>query len=243
MREMTQLGTNLTAYSRVANELRQLILAGELIPGERLPVEDDLAERFGVSRSTVREALRSLTSQNLAITIRGVSGGTFVNRPDPDQVSDLFGIGLGFLTVAEEVSVAEMMEARQLLEVPAARSAAHLRSPEQLERILESIHALPSIEAAPNFDANRGFHMRIVEAAGNRLLEVMTRPIFYVLHTRFLRDAAPRLFWRQVDAEHRRIGEAIELGDSDLAAAEMTEHLEHLHATYKTIDRQAGRST
>ena len=240
-RAMTQHDTN-PAYSRVANELRRLILDGELIPGEQLPVEADLAERFGVSRSTVREALRSLTTQNLAVTVRGVSGGTFVSRPDPDQVSDSLTTGLGFLTVAEELTVAELMQARELLEVPAAGSAARNRTAEQLERILGSLPARPGSDVAPTFDVNRGFHIRIVEAAGNRLLEVMTRPIFYVLQTRFLRDAAPKLFWRQVDTEHRRIADAIERGDPEVAAAEMAEHLAHLHATYTKIDRRAGRS-
>ena len=149
-RAMTQHDTN-PAYSRVANELRRLILDGELIPGERLPVEADLAERFGVSRSTVREALRSLTTQNLAVTVRGVSGGTFVSRPDPDQVSDSLTTGLGFLTVAEELTVAELMQARELLEVPAASSAARNRTAEQLERILGSLPARPGSDVAPTF--------------------------------------------------------------------------------------------
>jgi len=229
------------AYSRVAGELRKLILDGELMPGERLPVEVDLAEHYGVSRSTVREALRSLTTENLTVTTRGVTGGTFVNRPDTVQVSDSLTTGLGFLAVAEKLTVAELLEARELLEVPASKKAAEMRTPEQLERILGSLPAQAGPEVAPTFDTNVGFHVRIVEASGNRLLEVITRPIFYVLQTRFLRDAAPRRFWRNVDTDHRRIAKAIEGGDGDLAAKEMTEHLARLHTTYTKIDRQARR--
>ena len=229
------------AYSRLASTLRQLILDGELIPGERLPVEADLAEHYGVGRSTVREALRSLTTENLTVTTRGVGGGTFVNRPDTVQLSDSLTTGLGFLAVAEQLTVAELLEARELLEVPAAKKAAETRSPEQLERILGSLPAQAGRDVTPTFDKNVGFHVRIVEASGNRLLEVMTRPIFYVLQTRFLRDAAPKRFWRNVDTDHRRIAEAIAAGDGDLAAKEMTEHLAHLHATYTEIDRQTRR--
>jgi DNA-binding FadR family transcriptional regulator len=233
---------NQPAYRQVADGIRHLILTGDLLPGERLPVESELAVRFGVGRSTVREAIRSLTSENLTVTIRGVTGGTFVNRPEPDQVSESLMTGLDFLTVTEELSVAELLEARELLEVPAARLAGARRTEEQLERILAHLPTSPGDESSRSFESRRGFHLRIVEAAGNRLLEVMTGPVFYVLQTRFLRNEAPKRFWRRVDEEHRRIAAAIATGDADLAAEEMAEHLQHLRTTYGKIDRRAAGS-
>jgi len=193
------------AYSPAARELCRLIHDGELVSGERLPVEADLVGDFGVSRSTVREAFRSLTIQNLTATKRGVSGSTFVNRPDAVQGSDSLTTGLGFLAVADELTVAELLEAREMLEVPATRSAAQLRSTEQLERIFGLLRPRAGSDFAPTFDSNVGFHRRIVEASGNCLLEVMARSIFYVLQSRFLRYATPKRFWPQVDGERRRI--------------------------------------
>jgi len=233
---------NSPAYRQVADGIRYLILSGDLLPGERLPIESDLAARFGVGRSTIREAIRQLTAENLTVTIRGVTGGTFVNHPEPDQISESLVTGLDFLTLAEELTVDELLEARELLEVPAARLASERRTDEQLERILAQLSTGSDDELSPSFESRRGFHLRIVEAVGNRLLEVMTLPVFRVLQTRFLRDMAPQDFWRRVDQEHHRIAEAIAAGDADLAAEEMSEHLHHLRQTYGRIDLRAGGS-
>ena len=75
------------AYQVLADALRAKILAGELEPGRKLPIEPELSAQYGVSRSTVREALRVLASQNLIATTRGVSGGSFVAPPNPEQIS------------------------------------------------------------------------------------------------------------------------------------------------------------
>ena len=69
------------AYQTLADDLRAQIVAGRLRPGERLPTEPQLCARFGLSRSTVREALRLLASQHLIVTTRGVTGGSFVAQP------------------------------------------------------------------------------------------------------------------------------------------------------------------
>jgi DNA-binding FadR family transcriptional regulator len=233
---------NPPAYRQVADGIRYLILSGDLLPGERLPVELDLAVRFGVGRSTIREAIRLLTAENLTVTMRGVTGGTFVNHPEPDQISESLVTGLDFLTLAEELTVDELLEARELLEVPAARLASTRRTEAQLERILAQLPNGSNGKPSPSFESRRGFHLRIVEAVGNQLLAVMTLPVFRVLQTRFLRDEAPQELWRRVDQEHRRIAEAIAAGDADLAASEMSEHLQHLRQTYGRIDRRAGRS-
>lgn len=76
----------LPAYQQVANQLRELIMKGTLVVGERLPAEGEMALKFGVSRSTVREALRGLSSQSLVQTKRGVNGGTFVAEPSAEHV-------------------------------------------------------------------------------------------------------------------------------------------------------------
>ena len=86
------------AYQELANRLRDQILAGTFTPGDRLPIEPELSALYGVSRSTVREALRVLSSQNLVTTVRGVTGGTFVIRPEPDQISSYLQASFSLLT-------------------------------------------------------------------------------------------------------------------------------------------------
>jgi len=227
------------AYQQVAETIRSQILAGQLVPGNRLPVEGELAEAYGVSRSTVREALRSLASQGLVVTTRGVTGGTFVARPQPEQVSESLVTGIGFLTGAAELSVAELLEARELLEVPAAGMAAARRSEDQLAALRSALPDRPGTDLSPTFESNRNFHVLVLEAANNRLVEVMTRPVFEILQTRFLRDQAPRTFWKRVDTEHRSIFDAIESGDRISAEQRMLDHLHHLRRTYERIDKAA----
>src|SRR5205814_10463032 len=82
------------AYQLLADTLRAEITSGRLRPGDRLPAEPQLCERSGVSRSTVREALRLLASQHLIVTTRGVTGGSFVNRPSVADLADTVRNGM-----------------------------------------------------------------------------------------------------------------------------------------------------
>lgn len=225
-----------TAYQRLADELRDEILDGDMVPGDRLPNEGDLTERFSVSRSTVREALRVLTSQGFVVTTRGVKGGTFVAQPLPSDVGDSLIDSLQWLTLGDRITVAEMLEARELLEVPACGLAAQRRSAKDLSE-MESALARPDEDSSLSFESSRDFHVRIVQSSGNELLETMTRPIFVVLQDRFLRDRAPSEFWSQVAEEHQRIYQGIAAGDRLTAEYEMREHLRHLRVVYEQLDR------
>jgi GntR family transcriptional repressor for pyruvate dehydrogenase complex len=224
------------AYQQVAEKLRRRILGGELEPGQRLPIERDLAEQLGVSRLTVREGLRLLAAQRLVVTTRGVTGGSFVARPLSSDLGDSLAESLEWLTMADQITVVELLEARELLEVPASGLAAQRRSAEELAALGGALPDGPR-DLSPTFESSRSFHVLIVNASGNRLLETMTRPLFVVLQTRFLRDRAPKSFWKRVDEEHRSIYEAIAERDRLAAEYEMREHLKHLQRMYEQIDR------
>lgn len=225
------------AYQMVADLLRNKIVTGEMAAGERLPVEGDLGEQLGVSRSTIREALRLLSSQKLVVTTRGVTGGTFVAQPLPSEVSDTLTASLEWLTMAERVTVPELLEARDLLEVPAAGLAATRRTEAHLAELESSLLDTPTHNDQP-FKTTRSFHETIIKASGNELLETMTRPVFVVLQNRFLRDRAPKSFWSRVSDEHHLIHQAIESRDRLAAEYEMREHLHHLRRIYEQIDRR-----
>ena len=76
-------------FHRLSEDLRRRILAGDLALGDRLPSEPELALQYGVSRSTVREALRVLESQNLVVTTRGATGGSWINHPNREQIAEI----------------------------------------------------------------------------------------------------------------------------------------------------------
>src|SRR5919106_481354 len=224
-------------YQQVADQLRELILEGRINAGERLPTESELTEMFGASRSTVREALRILSSQNLIVTARGAGGGTFLSPPQPPAGCDILEASFGLLSESEHLTVDHLLEAREILEVPAAGLAAVRRTEEHLAA-LRSCFPVRAEDAsrAHLFEGNVRFHITIVEAAGNMVLPVITRPIFSVLRTRFLRDAAPPAFWKRVARDHREILAAIEAETEADARAQMERHLENLRPTYEEID-------
>lgn len=225
------------AYEELASVLRAQILSGELKPGDRLPVEPDLSARHGVSRSTVREALRVLSSQHLITTTRGVVGGSFVAHPQPDQISSYLETGLSLMTLFEGISVDHLLEVRSMLEVPAAGLAARRRDRGHLDELRATLFDPRSVSTEDLFPRNRSFHDVLLRMADNPLLGVVTQPVFRVLNERFLREAAPKRFWSQVDSDHRKIFAAVDAGDEAAARSAMHDHLGRLRTTYKRIDR------
>jgi GntR family transcriptional repressor for pyruvate dehydrogenase complex len=223
----------LPAYQQVANQLRTLILQGNLNPGDRLPNEAELSAHFGVSRSTVREALRLLASRDMVKTSRGVAGGTFVARISPDRVREYLETSLGLMTGAEDVSVQEMLEAREVLEVPASRLAATRAQKDSVEAMRRTVEReRASRGRGPKFEEHRNFHQLVVDAADNQLLSVMNEPVFAVLGARFLRPGVAPEFWERVDAEHEQIVEHIAAGDADGAGEAMRSHLRRIRPLY-----------
>lgn len=232
------------AYEQVAAQLRELIIRGEIAPGDRLPIEAELPALFGVSRSTIREALRALASQNLISTRRGVHGGTYVLKPEARQVRDYLEVSLGLMTVDDAMGIDDLIEVRELLEVPAARLAASRREQSHLDalRTLLDETSLPS-SAPRSYTDTRGFHEIILNATGNAMLEMVTRPIFGVLQTRIQRADAPAAFWSEVNDDHRQIADAVVAGDENAAAERMLRHLEHLRTQYGRLDRNLHHTT
>ena len=223
------------AYRQVADQLRTNIVTGVLIPGQRLPIEPELAKVFGVSRSTIREALGNLTSSGLVVTRRGVNGGTWVAVPSTDQIKGYLTDSIGLMMHAETLSDDGILEARLLLEVPVAGLAAERRNDDQLRRLANDLVRGKASEAEHR-SRGRSFHLTMLEAAGNPLLDLMARPIFDVLTTRFVARASSPAFWKKVNHEHRLIHEAVLVGDVKTAELTMHEHVHHLNSVYQKID-------
>src|SRR5580700_10851489 len=102
------MATSGVAYQMVAEALRQEILTGRLRVGDRLPSEGELGERFKVSRSTVREALRMLSSQRMISTTRGQGGGTTVAPIGATDVTEMLIDGIHLLAMGDHANVHEL---------------------------------------------------------------------------------------------------------------------------------------
>ncbi len=159
---------------RIADELRALIVTGELPDGESLGREPDLIERFGVSRPSLREALRILEAEGLITVERGVRGGVVAHEPDQRMTARTAALVLR----SRNVALADVFEARALLEPVAARKIATM--PGRARRpIVAALAALVDAEEEAIRDpkpfavANIRFHERLVAEAGNQTLSIV----------------------------------------------------------------------
>lgn len=220
------------AYQVLSDTLRARIMTGELQPGEKLPVEPELSAQYGVSRSTVREALRVLASQNLIATTRGVSGGSFVAYPNPEQISGYLEASLRLLAQADNLTIAQLAEARDLLEVPAAGLAAVRRSDGQLEELRGTLYDAADVTPAQAILLNKAFHSVLMRSTGSPLVEVLIQPVFEVIYDHVVGYAAPHGFWATLDDDHDRIFAAIAARDAVTAQEATRAHLRKLRPAY-----------
>lgn len=229
------------AYEQVYDQLRELIMSGKLARGERLPKEAVLARDFGVSRGTVREALRVLAAQSLIRTAKGAGGGSFVTLPAADHISEFLRLNISLLSESEDVSLDEFLEVRDLLEVFATKLAAERRRPEDLAVMQASVHQNPlSLTNEERFVMNKDFHSAVVTASRNTLLSISAQPIYSVLQTSLDRSKVAPSFYVHVNDDHREILEAIEAADPELARSRMHDHLLFLRKTYEKSWRKTS---
>lgn len=230
------------AYEQVYDQLRELIMQGELTRGERLPGEAALARDFGVSRGTVREALRLLAAHNLIRTAKGAGGGSFVTLPTVDHVSEAFQANIRLLNESRDVTAEEMLETRELLEPFAARMAAGRRSQEDLGRLRACIIDDPlELGTERQHVSNSAFHRALLEASGNTLLVIAAQPVFGILATNMRRSEIDSATLTRVNDDHREIVAAVDRGDAEAAERHMRGHLAMLRETYVRLwEREGG---
>lgn len=213
-------------YELVMQQIRGRIAAGDIPPGGKLPSVVELAQQFGVGRSTIREALSALKAMGL-VTIRQ-GGGTYAVDVLPQEqaadASDLFH---------KAESLLEMLEVRKVLETGCAHLAASKRTDADIER-LEAI--VGEMETFLD-DEDRGeaadvlFHLQLAAATHNSLLISLMESLSGRLHDSMKRS---RKLWfygerstaKRLLLEHRDIVDAIREGDGTAASDKMREHLQ-----------------
>lgn len=214
-----------SAADQIAAQLRHAMTAGQLQPGDRLAAEPALATEFGVSRATVREAIKVLRAQGLLRTIRGTRGGHFVVTPQTDVVAAAVGETFSLWFDSGDVTVAEVDEARAAVETICVRLATVRRTQAELDmlRDLTERAADPAIPLEEFFDLNLRFHYVIAKAARNRLLEL---PMVAVHMVRAKTNSLIPHHEREPSIQqHREIVAAIEARDPVAAEAAFANHV------------------
>jgi GntR family transcriptional repressor for pyruvate dehydrogenase complex len=229
---------------QVEYEIRKAILAGEFSAGDRLPKESELAKVFGVSRSTIREALRSLASAGLISTSPGASGGSFVEGVDHHSIAERLGESVANVVLLGTLSYEEVANVRQLLEVPSARLAARNRSEDDLNRLHDIIErekaVLVNDPDVPQLNAS--FHQVLADASGNRMLSALVMALHRVTHPLSYINTSPAL-GRESVIHHIRIASAVRDRDEDAAESAMSDHLAYLRAHVAEAGRADGEES
>lgn len=211
-------------YQKIVDQIRGMLQAGQLNPGDRLPSEREIAEQLQVSRPAVREAFSALEMMGL-IEVRP-GEGTFVKSGD---VITPFALLLSMEGDTQQAS--EMMEIRLPLEAQAASLAATRATPEELAKIEQCLSRMERDALGDDLGegADWEFHMAIVLASHNSLL---VRVMFHLQDALkvSVETARHRLFRikgmpEQLLAEHRAIYEAIRDGDPERARGAMMQHI------------------
>lgn len=208
----------------IVEQIRRLIIDGRLARGERLPSERDLAERFKVSRVTVRDALRILEAQGLLEIRVGASGGAFVTVPTAAVV----GEGIATMLLMSSIGPDEVAEARLLMELGTVALAIQRATEDDIARLREVCDRSEALLAAGDYDValSAEFHALLALAAHNGAVLMMTESFRGPLsmHAARSREPAEQSHAHSV-AEHIAIADAVADRDLTRARTAMTEHL------------------
>jgi GntR family transcriptional repressor for pyruvate dehydrogenase complex len=225
------------ASERIAQQIRVYLAENGLQPGDRIGTEHELAREFGVSRPTLREALRLLSGSHLIQVSQGRSGGIFVANTANEGMGRNVSDSIATMLAADSVSLHELLEARIFLEVPLAGLAAEHATDEtvaQLEAAIADAEGNdPACDAFRLADAR--FHEVLAIAAGNELLFAFTRWILDVLQPSLIKRIGASLDGDEIIAQHRAILRAVKRRQPAAAQRAMREHLDHLCAIVRAL--------
>jgi GntR family transcriptional regulator, transcriptional repressor for pyruvate dehydrogenase complex len=212
------------AANVLAEHIRQRILSGEIRPGENLPPERRLVEQTGLGRASVREALRTLETEDLIESRVGRYGGWVVRRPDEGSVSrsiDVFIRG-------RELRFESLLETREAIEPACAALAARHRTERDLDELERESRRLRAVlhDVPEYLLANVRWHLAVVRASHNELLIAIMTALSDAIHVGtniddFNSDEVRLGALRA----HERVTEAIRAGDPDAAFRRMNRHL------------------
>lgn len=208
------------ASNEIARAILDYILSGHVGAGEKLPSERQLSESFGVGRSTIREALKSLGLLGLVEFRHG--GGTYFRGAESDLLPRVIEWGL----LLGERHTTDLIEARQHLERITTGLAAERRNETELGAIEVALAAMGTASTTDEFvAADVAFHLAIADASGNVALANMLKSISALLHVWIHRVMDAESSFDVSFHEHEPVLEAIRQRDSAAASAAMEQHM------------------
>jgi GntR family transcriptional regulator, transcriptional repressor for pyruvate dehydrogenase complex len=214
------LGMALT--DEAIERIKEMIVSGELRPGDRLPKEADLAERLGLSRNSLREAVRALSLIRVLDVRHG--DGTYVTSLQPEVLLDTVGF---VVDLHREDSVLHLLEVRRILEPAATAMAAHKMTDDQLASLgmlVDSVGAAADLDDLIASDLE--FHRRIAIGSGNpvlaSLIESLSAP---TLRARVWRGTTQESAVARTQEQHQAIYQALVARQPELARSWATIHI------------------
>jgi GntR family transcriptional repressor for pyruvate dehydrogenase complex len=232
------------ASEQVAVQLQHHIQDEGLGPDDFLGREEDLAAEFGVSRPTLREALKLLASGNLIRATKGPGGGIFVAHTADQGISLSLSNAIAMMLDTGTTTLEELLDARLLLEVPLAGLAAYQPDEATLERLraaVEAVNAAEPDDAEAIAAADAEIHRTIAAAAGNRMIQALTGWVFEVLQPRLIEVLQPAVVHAAVVDQHEALIAAIDKGDPARAERAMKDHLLYLRDVLRMVVERGGR--
>ena len=225
----------------IVRQIREAIFSGQLRPGNKLPTERDMAERFQTSRNSVREALRRVEQEGLIRIKKGINGGVFIAEVDHRPAFT----SLQTLMQLRKVSVHDITEVRLTFEPQTARLAAERASAEdirELEEVVERMSkAVTSHELPRSYDLM--FHQIVARAAGNPVLQLLGETMLEVASRTITELHPSEDTIRHVLRCHRQVLAAIRRRDGALAERVMREHIVDVQTRLARHARSQRRRT
>ena len=224
-------------YTQVADQIEQLIADESLRPGDKLPGERDMADRMGVSRTVVREAIRVLGDRGLIVVKTGC--GTYVQEPSGRAAAASIERYLKLRQPSEPFT--HVHEVRSMIEVETAGLAAERATDDDLDRLQSTIEGMAANrnDLHEYIKQDQAFHEGLAEATHNGLFNVLLSPISDLLHQVIVVSVqAPGALNAGIN-HHRDILEQVRRHDSRAARQAMREHLAEARNLVETAQQQA----
>lgn len=232
---MLRQATKLTLFDDVIKQIQYLILEGKLKPGDKLPPERELAQELGVSRNTLREALKALTLVGVLEVRQG--GGTFISS---DINTKLISTSFKFISITETKEIIALLEARKALEVATAYAAAERAEPQNIAELKKLVQLmrdnLNDIEKCSQYDVD--FHLAISKASKNPYLITLQQAIRQPLFRAMQKTILLKKTLESALQYHEELLQAISNKDPRHAEDAMRRHLEKVEEDVKNYARK-----
>ena len=223
----------------IEEQLKEAIIRHHYRAGDKLPSERELVDMFGASRSSIREAIRSLERSGFVVVKKGVQGGAFVLQKGD---STLMVNYLRDMMRLRQVSLDEILQVRLIIEPEVAAAAAERATPEYIELLEEitrdQLRGFDSENPVMQFDRNPRFHRIIAEMTGNQVFIIIMQILLEIHAFRMNQFKLDEKTIRKITHQHDGIIEALKKKDKELAFEEMKNHVLAVHQMHKALDAQ-----